>query len=713
MAIQRKLHYSQDLQGKLVIHYGDIVFNADNNGVVIDVDLLDGGEAATMSGTVAGAVICPDGSTVALTGSSSGNTVSIALDADCVAIPGQIGVGIQVVNGTTKTTVFKGVYNVDLFETDNPVDPGSRTALAIGDLVDDIETAVASIPADYSDLLAEIAPTFSNATAYPAGQYVWYDGDLYRFTTAHSAGSWNSAEVAAAVLGNDLGSLKSALEVVTDQPQFAFTLGKNISTAGVISDGTNGALTGVIPVLPGDMYVRESPGYDGDGVNLSMQLAYYNGETFVQRVSVAVGTSRTIPANVNGIRVWFGHPSNSGVAMTQEVIDGYFSAKLYRSLVTHAQYNKDITYIEDDINKSSYGYRAFRESDFIVGNLYSAGEIVSNDKRVCTPEFMILPYNAKLKSDDNYRVVLCTYSSNTESSFIERNVNHAGSVLNIPANVYFRIAVYKATEETISNIGEYASAVMYESEINSRLSSLLAINSGLDFLRCFHKFCGIGDSLMAGFTQINGTTENSTKGVETGNNWFQYLMTRLGREGHNLAIGSSTTHNWRYGSQSGYPSTNLNGADIDGVDCYFVGLGVNDMIHPGENTIGTSADIENDYTQNADSTYGNLDYILHKLAEFNQYAKVFVFTVPWYGTHDITDVNEAIRYVCSVNSNAYCIDLADDNNPVADDSFIKANYTGNHFNPMVYNLFSLIVENRVNEYIYNNYTNFVWIPYKH
>ena len=373
--------------------------------------------------------------------------------------------------------------------------------------------------------------------------------------------------------------------------------------------------------------------------------------------------------------------------------------------------DNEIDQLHTAIEKAAYGYSMFDESQFEKGNLYSHGEYVANSKRVYTPEFMKIPYNAALVGEQSYRVVLCTYSAASESAFLERKVNTGGTQLIIPADTYFRIAVYKATEETVTDIAPYAAAVSYETEIASKINAI-DVQADYDFLRCFHKFCGIGDSLMAGFTQINNITENSTKGVETGNNWFQYLMTRLGREGHNLAIGSSTTHNWRYGSQSGYPSTNLNGADIDGVDCYFVGLGVNDMIHPTENTIGTSADIKSDYTQNADSTYGNLDYIFHKLAEFNPYAKVFVFTVPWYGNYDPTDVNAAIRHVCSVNDNAFCIDLAE-NNPVSDNAFIQANFTGNHFNPLVYNLFSKIIEERVNAYIYENYTHFVWIPYEH
>ena len=199
--------------------------------------------------------------------------------------------------------------------------------------------------------------------------------------------------------------------------------------------------------------------------------------------------------------------------------------------------------------------------------------------------------------------------------------------------------------------------------------------------------------------------------MSTKNNWFDYLVTRLGREGTNLAVGSSTTYNWRYGGQGSYPATNLPGADIDGVDCYFVGLGVNDLIKPEENPIGSAADIKADYTANGDTTYGNLDFILHRLAEYRPYAKVFVFTIPWYGSSDPTAINEAIRYVCSVNGNAYCIDIAADGGFVGE--FEKANYTGNHFNPLTYSRFAVKVERAVNRYIYTHSADFKWIPYEH
>ena len=191
MPAQFTKHFVQDLTQDIKIRQcGTIVFNKDDNSNILSVDLYNGQEEYSGGGSVAGACICPDGSTVPLTGSIDGKTASVTLTGDCFAFPGQIGIGVQVISGTVKTTVLKAIYNVELFETDDVVDPGSRLTVSVADLVQDIADAVATIPADYSDLLVTIAPTFSTSNAYKAGQYVWYDGNLYQFAYDHAAGSW-------------------------------------------------------------------------------------------------------------------------------------------------------------------------------------------------------------------------------------------------------------------------------------------------------------------------------------------------------------------------------------------------------------------------------------------------------------------------------------------------------------------------------------------
>lgn len=224
MPAQFTKHFVQDLQQDIKIRQcGTIAFNKDNESNIISVDLYNGQEEYSGGGSVAGACICPDGSTVPLTGSISGKTASVTLTGDCFAFPGQIGIGIQVVSGTTKTTVLKAIYNVELFETDDMVDPGSRITASVGQLVADIEAATAEIPAsDMASLMSGIAPQFNTTTNYAAGAYVYYSGTLYRFTADHAAGSWTGTDATQVDLGNDLGSQVSNLKSVSNNNMDAF-----------------------------------------------------------------------------------------------------------------------------------------------------------------------------------------------------------------------------------------------------------------------------------------------------------------------------------------------------------------------------------------------------------------------------------------------------------------------------------------------------------
>lgn len=187
MPVQNTRYFTQDLDKRVDLRQGGSISNTDNEGVVVYVSLYHGKEEAPVSGSVAGAVVCPDGSTVPLQGSFSGNTVSVALKADCVAIPGEIGLGIQVVDSSTgvKTTVFRCSFTVDVVETNHPVDPGSRTSLQVGDLIAAIDQAIASIPPEYDELVQEISDLKS--AFLPLKVYEFIDPNEFRnFVTDHA-----------------------------------------------------------------------------------------------------------------------------------------------------------------------------------------------------------------------------------------------------------------------------------------------------------------------------------------------------------------------------------------------------------------------------------------------------------------------------------------------------------------------------------------------
>ena len=246
-----QIEFTQDIKKPVLVqHCGNVVFTGDNLSDTISVSVLEDGEPYAISGTVAMNCIRADGATVTVTGSVIGNTASATLTQACVAIPGPLAVVIKVTSDTTTTTLLKAVYMVDVGVTGTAVDPGTIIP-DVTTLINAIETAVGSIPSDYSDLLATIAPNFVSGT-YNKDQYVWNNGTLYRFTENHS-GSWTGTDVESVVIGGELTNLKSALSEEVPLPLSGSTVvqGTFNTTGAVVVQANRIRYTGYVPVSKG------------------------------------------------------------------------------------------------------------------------------------------------------------------------------------------------------------------------------------------------------------------------------------------------------------------------------------------------------------------------------------------------------------------------------------------------------------------------------
>ena len=146
--------FNQDLKQAVKVQYLDgNVFSADNAGNVVGVNVFDDGQPATLSGSVSGSIIRADGVTVAVVGTLSGNQASIVLPQAAYIVPGVVSIVIKLTSGTDITTLCAVVSNVYMSSTDSVVDPGTIIQ-SIEDLIYEINSAVATIPSDYSDLLS-------------------------------------------------------------------------------------------------------------------------------------------------------------------------------------------------------------------------------------------------------------------------------------------------------------------------------------------------------------------------------------------------------------------------------------------------------------------------------------------------------------------------------------------------------------------------------
>lgn len=230
---------------------------------------------------------------------------------------------------------------------------------------------------------------------------------------------------------------------------------------------------------------------------------------------------------------------------------------------------------------------------------------------------------------------------------------------------------------------------------------------GNHMLQIFRTCTVIGDSLSCGFTNYQGVSIKSERGKELGQNWPSYLEGRTGIRFNNLSIGGASAHEWRY--------QHIFSASGD-TDCYIIALGAND--HRKDLAIGSTADIADNYEYNKDSFYGNLDFIVRSLHNFQETAPVFIFTMPGLenkasGKHaDCNAYNEVIRSIADRYEYVHLIDLYTDYEDAYESEVILSCFGTDHFTPIGYNYASDIMESALNQYLQDHYELFITAPYK-
>lgn len=123
----------------------------------IGVRLKNGNQDYTPDGSCRGIVLRADGVMVPiLDGVVSGNVMYIDLPEDAYAVPGTVVISIMCVTSTAVTTVFVGSGSIIRTQSGVMIDPGTVID-DISTLIQEIETAVASIPDDYSTLSTKVA----------------------------------------------------------------------------------------------------------------------------------------------------------------------------------------------------------------------------------------------------------------------------------------------------------------------------------------------------------------------------------------------------------------------------------------------------------------------------------------------------------------------------------------------------------------------------
>lgn len=165
------------------------------------------GNDVPITGEITAKFLASNQVTVPLVGSIGNDSAFITLSDTCYLVPGRFVLSIFATNGNYTTCIYCGVGNV--FATSSDIVAYPTTAVPdLNQLIRDVQAAISSVPADYSALINSIATTFDpqKTGGYGIGEYVWYNGVLYRFKEPHTGG-WQASHVDQVILANDLTSV--------------------------------------------------------------------------------------------------------------------------------------------------------------------------------------------------------------------------------------------------------------------------------------------------------------------------------------------------------------------------------------------------------------------------------------------------------------------------------------------------------------------------
>lgn len=165
-----------------------VVFSRDHEANKIGVEVLDGGQPAALSGAVAGYVIRDDGQTVTVTQSTGlqGNRAWVVLPQEAYATPGRVSIVIKLLSGGAETTLAACVGTVYRSATDSAIAPTGTPIPDLAQLNAAIQAANSAAASAGQFAAGCIAAAYDYNTDYAVGDYVTYNGRLYRCITAEA-----------------------------------------------------------------------------------------------------------------------------------------------------------------------------------------------------------------------------------------------------------------------------------------------------------------------------------------------------------------------------------------------------------------------------------------------------------------------------------------------------------------------------------------------
>lgn len=247
-----------------------------------------------------------------------------------------------------------------------------------------------------SDKLAkenELAPAFSTSTAYTVGAYVTYNGDLYRCTTAHAAGAWNSSHFTQVSVGEELNGRVIAGDPITVDPG-------SDSAAGVTMSNDNSG---------------NSTYYKLNGINAA-------------DTGFAINSAGNLALSASGTGSDISLTADDEISITGDTVDLSDGTGTVHMTSGDIEASVDTLYISENDNPNSGNLSVEGRVD-VSGDIYTNGKVAA-DGNITSPTISAITDN--LGSKNLLKVTAETQTVNGVTFTVNRNAQ--GECTSITAN---------------------------------------------------------------------------------------------------------------------------------------------------------------------------------------------------------------------------------------------------------------------------------------
>lgn len=303
---------------------------------------------------------------------------------------------------------------------------------------------------------------------------------------------------------------------------------------------------------------------------------------------------------------------------------------------------------------------------------------------------------AKLTSDMKFIKVAFRISEDKTSMDFETYVNSMNFQVEyglIPSG--YEEYTLKIKKEKYEGLKDIKALSMNDELLDNPLN---VIKETAGYTRMFKTIGCIGDSVTKGYVT------SSSGGVDLVDYSYPTYLERIcGNKVYNWGVSGATSKSWLESTEaSDCYSGNYN------CDAYIISLGGNDGSKNYNVPVGSLDDIKENYNDNPNTFYGNMDKIIRKIKEIQPKAKIFLTTYLIYDLSRIPPYEEATRILATKYENCYLLDLHLYGEKYYDDYDYS---DGHHKNALGYLKKAHIIATYIDWVIKNNKSDFMNVQF--